>query len=86
MTTKVLIVNTLSGHWSLVIFAITLNLLHLPRVYGVTHSNKKKTASNTCALLAVYLKFQEMFFDYKPSFLAMSAGIAFLLMRMFMVL
>ena len=47
---------------------------------------KKKTASNTCALLAVYLKFQEMFFDYKPSFLAMSAGIAFLLIRMFMVL
>mgnify|MGYP004519014049 CR=1 FL=1 len=42
MTTKVLIVNTLSGHWSLVIFAITLNLLHLPRVYGVTHSNLKK--------------------------------------------
>ena len=39
MTTKVLIINTLSGHWSLVIFAFTLNLLHLPRVYGVTHSN-----------------------------------------------
>gem|GEM_PF-7086618 len=39
MTTKVLIINTLSGYWSLVIFAITLNLLHLLRVYGVTHSN-----------------------------------------------
>lgn len=41
MTTKVLIVNMLSGHWSLVIFAITLNLLHLPRVYGVTFKLEK---------------------------------------------
>ncbi len=85
MTMKVLIINTLSGHLSLVIFAIILSLVALPRVYGVTFK-LKKTASNTCALLAVYLKFQEMFFDYKPSFLAMSAGIAFLLIRMFMVL
>ena len=29
MATKALIINTLSGHWSLVIFAITLSLVVL---------------------------------------------------------
>lgn len=36
MTMKMLIINTLSGHLSLVIFAIILSLVALPRVYGVT--------------------------------------------------
>ena len=38
---KVLIINTLSGHLSLVIFAIILSLVALPRVYGVTFKLKK---------------------------------------------
>ncbi len=34
MTTNVLIINTLSGHWSLVIFAITLSLVALRVIYA----------------------------------------------------